>query len=188
MENARGLQPSGAAAAALASFGFFVAELRAVTNTLNPCDKILLLPRSHVRARCRNSQSLSGTTYSNDTASHTLRTEYLFFYSNPRVQKPCQNHSTLVRGPLVIEVAEMSAFSSRRRIVEVPECVSCGSENIVTDTREGHMVCDDCGVIQRQGMISTSTEYRNFSESDKPTGKALRTRSSQTFDSYVCVA
>lgn len=69
----------------------------------------------------------------------------------------------------------MSAFKKRRREFETPECVSCGSDNVVTDTKQGHMVCDDCGVILEASMISASTEYRNFSESDKPTGEcALR--------------
>jgi transcription initiation factor TFIIB len=56
--------------------------------------------------------------------------------------------------------------------MEMPECEACGSDNIVTDTKEGHMVCSDCGVIMRQSMISSNSEYRNFSESDKPTGES----------------
>ena len=54
--------------------------------------------------------------------------------------------------------------------MEQPECEACGSTNVVIDTAQGHMVCTDCGVIMRQNMISTNSEYRNFSESDKPTG------------------
>lgn len=69
----------------------------------------------------------------------------------------------------------MSAFKKRRREFETPECVSCGSDNVVTDTKQGHMVCDDCGVILEASMISASTEYRNFSESDKPTGECALT-------------
>lgn len=69
----------------------------------------------------------------------------------------------------------MSAFKKRRRQFETPECKSCGSDNVVTDTKQGHMVCDDCGVILESGMISASTEYRNFSESDKPTGECVQT-------------
>lgn len=52
-------------------------------------------------------------------------------------------------------------------------CDACGGTAIVTDQKEGQMVCDDCGVIKRQSMISTNSEYRNFSESDKPTGARL---------------
>lgn len=54
--------------------------------------------------------------------------------------------------------------------MEAPTCPSCESDNVVTDARQGHLVCDDCGVILESSMISTATEYRNFSESDKPTG------------------
>lgn len=64
----------------------------------------------------------------------------------------------------------MSAFKRRRAQFETPHCPSCDSANVVTDNRQGHLVCDDCGVILESSMISTATEYRNFSESDKPTG------------------
>lgn len=64
----------------------------------------------------------------------------------------------------------MSAFKRRRAEFETPHCPSCDSTNVVTDNRQGHLVCDDCGVILESSMISTATEYRNFSESDKPTG------------------
>ena len=66
----------------------------------------------------------------------------------------------------------MSAFNARRAQMEQPECESCGSDDIVTDTAQGYMVCRSCGVILRHNMISTSTEYRNFTDSDKPTGAA----------------
>lgn len=82
----------------------------------------------------------------------------------------------------------MSAFKKRRRQFETPECVSCGSDNVVTDTKQGHMVCDDCGVILESGMISTSTEYRNFSESDKPTGERVQAvrACNQTHHGFRC--
>lgn len=54
--------------------------------------------------------------------------------------------------------------------MEQPECEACGSLAVVVDSKEGNMVCSDCGVVMRQNMISTNSEYRNFSESDKPTG------------------
>jgi transcription initiation factor TFIIIB Brf1 subunit/transcription initiation factor TFIIB len=68
----------------------------------------------------------------------------------------------------------MSAFKRRRAEMEQPECEACGSTAIVIDQKQGHMVCDDCGVIKRESMISASSEYRNFSESDKPSGAAVR--------------
>ena len=70
----------------------------------------------------------------------------------------------------------MSAFKHRRAQMEQPECEACGSDQVVIDTKEGHMVCSDCGVIMRQSMISSNSEYRNFSETDKPTGAALLRR------------
>lgn len=70
----------------------------------------------------------------------------------------------------VLNAGSMSAFKRRRAQFETPQCPSCDSTNVVTDNRQGHLVCDDCGVILESSMISTATEYRNFSESDKPTG------------------
>ena len=64
----------------------------------------------------------------------------------------------------------MSAFRQRRAQLEQPECEACGSIELVIDTKEGQLVCTDCGVIARQSMISNASEYRNFSESDKPQG------------------
>ena len=70
----------------------------------------------------------------------------------------------------MLNAGGMSAFKLRRAQFETPQCPSCDSTNVVTDNRQGHLVCDDCGVILESSMISTATEYRNFSESDKPTG------------------
>ena len=56
---------------------------------------------------------------------------------------------------------------------ECPECPSCGSQDIVTDTKQGHMVCGDGGIIPQSSMISAQTECRKFSrtEKDSPKGK-----------------
>jgi ribosomal protein S27E len=80
----------------------------------------------------------------------------------------------------------MSAFKRRRAQFETPHCPSCESTNIVTDNRQGHLVCDDCGVILESSMISTATEYRNFSESDKPTGTLDAPAFHPLLDSTFC--
>ena len=69
----------------------------------------------------------------------------------------------------VLNAGSMSAFMRRRAQFETPQCPSCDSTNVVTDNRQGHLVCDDCGVILESSMISTATESVSYTHLTLPT-------------------
>mmetsp|Transcript_33009 Transcript_33009/g.77854 ORF Transcript_33009/g.77854 Transcript_33009/m.77854 type:complete len:455 (-) Transcript_33009:81-1445(-) len=45
-------------------------------------------------------------------------------------------------------------------------CDGCGSENIVEIRSQGDLVCEDCGLVFRDRLISMSSEWRTFQDDD----------------------
>lgn len=39
------------------------------------------------------------------------------------------------------------------------ECSQCGSDEIVLDTRQGHLVCDNCGTVAQTSVVTDSYEH-----------------------------
>jgi len=43
------------------------------------------------------------------------------------------------------------------------KCISCNSDNLVADNSEGHMVCQNCGVVNKE-LLDKNPEYNNNSK------------------------
>lgn len=49
-------------------------------------------------------------------------------------------------------------------------CISCGCEELFTNSREGVVECKGCGTVNESGLLDTRTEWRDFGDRDKDTG------------------
>ena len=52
----------------------------------------------------------------------------------------------------------------------VDKCFECFSKDLVTKTREGTIVCQNCGLVQQQRIIDESSEWRTFSSETANSG------------------
>jgi transcription initiation factor TFIIB len=63
----------------------------------------------------------------------------------------------------------------------IKKCPECGSINLVYDSHQGEVTCQDCGLVIEEKMVDFGQEWGNFEEGDKK-GRGGAPISMQKFD------
>ena len=66
--------------------------------------------------------------------------------------------------------AKSSSSDSSNYTHYVDKCFECFSKDLVIKTREGTIVCQNCGLVQQQRIIDESSEWRTFSSETANSG------------------